>query len=76
MFDVTGSFQTAKLGAWNHLVIAMSCLRTAGAELGSIDVPFSVETSGKFGLTIADVRLTPNAQLAHAPCPPLADSMK
>jgi beta-glucosidase len=76
MFDVTRTFQTAKVGAWNHLVIPISCLKTAGAELASIDVPFSVETSGKFGLTVGEVRLTPHAQLAHAPCPPLADSMK
>jgi beta-glucosidase len=76
MFDVTRTFRAARVGVWNHLVIALSCLKSMGAGLGSIDVPFSVETAGKFGLTIADVRLTSNAPPARAPCPPLADSMQ
>jgi hypothetical protein len=53
---------------------ATSCLKTTAAELANIDVPFTVEASGKFGLTIAEIRLTPNAQVARAPCPPSADS--
>jgi beta-glucosidase len=76
LFDVTRTFQAAKVGAWHHLVVPMACMKTAGAQLGRIDVPFSVESSGKFGLTLAEVRLTPHAQAVRAPCPPLADSAR
>jgi beta-glucosidase len=71
--DVTGSFKTAAVGVWRTLVIPLSCV-TAGAELAGVEVPFAVETSGKFGVTLAQVRLTSHAHEAVAPCPPAAGS--
>jgi beta-glucosidase len=68
MLDVTGTFRTATVGTWSTLVIPVSCLAT-GADIASVEVPFAVETSGKFGMTIAQVRLTSNAHAPRMPCP-------
>jgi beta-glucosidase len=75
MFDVTGTFKANRVGAWQHLVIPMSCAKT-GAELGSVDVPFSVETAGKLGLSIAEIRLMPDLEQGRRVCPPLAEPMR
>jgi len=74
MLDVTRTFKTATVGAWRTLVIPVSCVG-AGAELASVEVPFALATSGKFGVTIAEVRLASHAHEARTPCPAAAGSM-
>ena len=75
MFDVTGTFEANRVGAWQHLVIPMSCAKS-GAELDSVDVPFSLETAGKLGLSIAEIRLMPDLEQGRGACPPLAEPTK
>ncbi len=75
MFDVTGTFEANRVGAWQHLVIPMSCAKS-GAELDSVDVPFSLETAGKLGLSIAEIRLMPDLEQGRGACPPLAEPAK
>jgi beta-glucosidase len=68
MLDATRTFRTATVGTWGTLVIPVACLAT-GTGIASVEVPFAVETSGKFGITIAEVRLTSNEHAARVPCP-------
>jgi beta-glucosidase len=57
MLDVTQIFKSAQPGNWRTLSIPLSCFTAAGADLAEVVVPFAVETSGPFGLTISEVRL-------------------
>ncbi|HWY96888.1 MAG TPA: glycoside hydrolase family 3 N-terminal domain-containing protein [Steroidobacteraceae bacterium] len=57
MLDVTQIFKSAQPGNWRTLSIPLSCFTAAGADLAGVVVPFAVETSGPFGLTISEVRL-------------------
>ena len=57
MLDVTQVFRNAQPGNWRTLSIPLSCFTAAGADLAQVVVPFAVETSGPFGLTISEVRL-------------------
>jgi beta-glucosidase len=58
MLDVTNVFRNAQPGIWRTLSIPLTCFTAAGADLAHVVVPFAVETSGAFGLTISAVRLT------------------
>ncbi|MDB6086654.1 MAG: 1,4-beta-D-glucan glucohydrolase, partial [Gammaproteobacteria bacterium] len=69
MLDVSGIFRTAPVGVWKTLVIPVSCVNATGADLASVEVPFAVETAGKFGVTLAEVRLAANPAGARTPCP-------
>ncbi|HEY2634703.1 MAG TPA: glycoside hydrolase family 3 N-terminal domain-containing protein [Steroidobacteraceae bacterium] len=57
MLDVTRVFRNAPPGRWQTLSIPLSCFVAAGADLAQVVVPFALETSGPFGLTISEVRL-------------------
>ena len=72
MFDVTRTFKASPVGAWRRLVIPMSCSKAAGAKLGSVEIPFSVETAGTLGLSIAEIRLMPDLAQGRGACPPPA----
>jgi beta-glucosidase len=69
LLDVTQTFREAKIGAWNTLVVPVSCLKATGADLSSVEVPLAIETSGKFGVTVAQARLAARASSGQAPCP-------
>ena len=66
MLDVTRAFKNVPPKNWRTLSIPLSCLADAGADLSSVEVPFAVETSGRFGLTISEVSL---AQKLSGPAP-------
>jgi beta-glucosidase len=66
---LTAIFESAPLGVWSNLQVPLSCWTTAGADLKEVEVPFAVATAGRFGLTIADVRLAPMHEAAAAHCP-------
>jgi beta-glucosidase len=76
MLDMTQTFRAARIGAWATLVIPVSCVAATGADLSKVEVPFAVEASGEFGVTISDVQLRSDAQLARTPCPPTADPIR
>jgi beta-glucosidase len=69
LLDVTKTFTEAKVGAWNTLVVPVSCLEATGADLASVEVPLVLETAGKFGVTIAQARLGALAPGAQVSCP-------
>jgi beta-glucosidase len=68
MLDVTQLFANSRQGTWRTLTIPLSCFTAAAADLSSVDVPFAVETSGRFGLTISEVGLTKRSSAAPV-CP-------
>jgi beta-glucosidase len=76
MLDVTKAFRAAPIGAWTTLVIPVSCIAATGADLSKVEVPFAIETSGEFGVTISEVQLLPGARPARMPCPPAADPIR
>jgi beta-glucosidase len=73
MLDVTRVFKDSQPGKWRTLSIPLSCFAAAGADLAKVEVPFAVETSGHFGLTISEVSLAQKALAQKAgglgPCP-------
>jgi beta-glucosidase len=76
MLDVTTTFRSATVGAWRNLVIPVSCLHATGADLANVEVPFAVETAGKFRVTIAQVSMAPGVLDARIPCPPAAGRIR
>jgi beta-glucosidase len=68
MRDVTGVFKNSAKGSWQTLSIPLSCFAAKGASLASVEVPFAIETSGRFGLTISEVKLAQKTA-AEPPCP-------
>ncbi len=67
--NLTAIFRAAPLSVWRNLSIPLSCWSAAGADLKDVEVPFAVATAGKFGITIAQVRLAPQRAGAAARCP-------
>jgi beta-glucosidase len=67
MLDVTRAFKDS--GDWRTLSIPLSCFTAAGADLAQVAEPFAVETSGRFGLTIKEVRLAPGTRGSASRCP-------
>jgi len=76
MLDVTQTFRAARIGAWATLLIPVSCLAAAGADLSKVEVPFSIEASREFGVTISEVQVLSDAPQARTPCPPAADPIR
>ncbi len=72
MLDLTDTFKNARAGEWQTLVLPYSCLSAAGADLSSVEVPFTLATRGQFGLTIAAVRVNSKAGGSAALCPAVA----
>jgi beta-glucosidase len=68
MLDVTRLFANSRQGTWRTLTIPLSCFTAAAADLSNVDVPFAVEASGGFGLTISEVSLTKRSSAAPV-CP-------
>jgi len=69
-------FRAARIGAWGTLVIPVSCVAATGADLSMVDVPFAVEASGEFGVTISEVQVLSDAVQARTPCPPPVDPIR
>jgi beta-glucosidase len=69
MMDVTRILKSSKPGEWRTLSIPLSCLTAAGADLGSVVMPFAVETSGRFALTISEVSLAEKTAQPAPKCP-------
>jgi beta-glucosidase len=76
MLDVTNTFRAARIGEWADLVIPVSCVAATGADLSKVEIPFAVEASGEFGMTIAEVQVLSEARAARTPCPLPADSIR
>jgi beta-glucosidase len=68
MLDITGVLTAAPVGTWRTLVVPLSCFAATGADLGSVAVPFEIETAGRFGMTFSEVRLERSGR-GEAACP-------
>jgi beta-glucosidase len=69
MLDVTRVFKRAEPKAWRTLSIPLSCFADAGADLADVEVPFAIETTHRFGLTISEVSLAHKPTGAAPGCP-------
>jgi beta-glucosidase len=69
MLDVTQVFKNAELGNWRTLSIPLSCFAAMGADLRAVEVPFAIETAGRFGVTVAEVSLAQKTVGAAPGCP-------
>ena len=69
MLDVTRLFKNTQPGNWRTLSIPLSCFAASGADLTSVEVPFAIESSGRFGLTLAEVNLAQTTPGATPGCP-------
>jgi beta-glucosidase len=67
--DVTRIFKNSALGEWRNLSIPLSCFSAAGADLADVVVPFAVETSGSFAVTISEISLQQETSKTAAACP-------
>jgi beta-glucosidase len=67
--DVTAAFKSAPPHEWRTLTVPVACLAAGHADLDRVEVPFVLATSGRFELTIADVRLGPAPEGPDARCP-------
>jgi beta-glucosidase len=68
LLDVTAVFKDAAPGAWHTLVLPLSCLEAAGADLSEVEMPFVLASAGRLDLTLAEVRLH-TAAPAQRVCP-------
>ena len=68
MLDVTKVIKNSSVGEWRDLSIPLSCFSAAGADLGSVVIPFAVQSSGRFAVTISEVSLQHRASAAPK-CP-------
>jgi beta-glucosidase len=76
LLDLTQVMRAAPGGAWRTLSIPIACLAAPGADLSTVAAPFVIESSGRFALTIADVRLSPAAGRGDSGCPGAADPIR
>ena len=53
--DMTASFASAPIGAWQTLSIPLACFTAQGADLSHVSAPFAVATGGQFALSFAEV---------------------
>ncbi|HVS76571.1 MAG TPA: exo 1,3/1,4-beta-D-glucan glucohydrolase [Steroidobacteraceae bacterium] len=65
---ITQILRSAPAGRWQHLAIALSCFASAGENMSRVWTPFTLQTSGKLTLGLANIRLETGAAGA-APCP-------
>ncbi|RZJ31723.1 MAG: glycoside hydrolase family 3 protein [Brevundimonas sp.] len=58
--DVTSIFNGAPVGEWRSVKIRLSCFGEAGANLGGVETPFQLGTSGTFTVSVSEIRLASN----------------
>jgi beta-glucosidase len=59
--DLTQLFKAIPSGQWLKVSIDLACFSTRGLNIKQVDTPFLLLTSGKFSLSINDIRLIPGA---------------
>jgi beta-glucosidase len=68
MRDFTSFFLAQSPGQWNNMTIPLACLSSQGADLGAVAVPFAMESSGSFAISISDLKLIDGASSDIAQC--------
>jgi beta-glucosidase len=55
---VTGELRSAPVGEWRTMTTPLGCFAAApGFDPKAIRIPFSLETAGRLGLSVSDVRV-------------------
>ncbi len=70
--DLTDALREIAGGEWSTVRVPLSCLEDAGLDVGSVVVPWGLESSGPLALSFSDVRLV-EAGDGAAPCPSPVD---
>ena len=65
---LTRTLRSAARGSWQHLDVPLACFAHQGVNMSRVWTPFSLATSGKLALGIADIRLESGAA-GTLPCP-------
>jgi beta-glucosidase len=55
--DLTATLRSAPLNAWRTYSFSLACLAAQGADLSTVEAPFAISTTGRFALTISEVKL-------------------
>jgi beta-glucosidase len=58
--DATAAVNALPVGTWSTLSVSLDCLAERGADLGIINRPFLLSSSGSFQVQVANVRWEPN----------------
>ncbi|MGH8296696.1 MAG: glycoside hydrolase family 3 protein, partial [Steroidobacteraceae bacterium] len=58
---ITQALRAAPRGKWQHLAVPLSCFASAGENMSRVWAPFTLETTGKLTLGLADIRLQSGA---------------
>ena len=58
---VTALLRAAPRSRWRHLDIPLSCFAAAGESMRRVVTPFTLETTGKLALGLANIRLEAGA---------------
>lgn len=66
--DLTSAFRSAPLRRWRTLEVPLACLAAGPGGLENVEAPFALTTAGRFGLTIAAIRLRRLAAGSAARC--------
>jgi beta-glucosidase len=67
--DIGPLMRAAPLHEWHSESVALSCFSQAGAELGAVEMPFVIATSGSFEMTLSEVSLQKASAGEPRPCP-------
>jgi beta-glucosidase len=65
--DLSSLLRGASANEVRTVKVKLSCLRAAGADLGAVEEPMILSTSGRAVLTLVDARIAPNT--GDAVCP-------
>ncbi len=60
--DLTKLFKSVPVDQWLKVSIDFACFSSRGLNVAQVDTPFLLLTSGKFSLSIADIRLVPHGK--------------
>ncbi|HJS92531.1 MAG TPA: exo 1,3/1,4-beta-D-glucan glucohydrolase [Steroidobacteraceae bacterium] len=65
---LTRALRSAPPGQWQHVDVPLACFAAAGTNMSRVSTPFTLETSGKLTLGLADIRFESGAAGSLA-CP-------
>jgi beta-glucosidase len=61
LLDVTAALVAGHAGTWQTLHIPLACIARLGASLANVSSLFTIETAGRFAVTLRDVRVAHTA---------------
>ncbi|WP_374469990.1 exo 1,3/1,4-beta-D-glucan glucohydrolase [Phenylobacterium sp.] len=64
---LTETLNAAPVGEWRTLKVKLSCFRRDGEDLAAVAAPVTLDSAGRLGLSVAELRLAPNQNDAVCP---------